>query len=112
MVLIDESTGRLRPITRWQGGLHQVSSGEKSVAAGVATGVAAGVATGVATGVVEEGLSFMNNATMVILVKHSSQAVEAKEGVRIKQETQPTAQITFQVQCVRGLWHIESPLQQ
>ncbi|GAX81593.1 hypothetical protein CEUSTIGMA_g9021.t1 [Chlamydomonas eustigma] len=47
VVLIDESTGRLRPITRWQGGLHQ--------------------------------------------------AVEAKEGVKIKQETQPTAQITFQV---------------
>lgn len=24
VVLIDESTGRLKPITRWQGGLHQV----------------------------------------------------------------------------------------
>ncbi|KAG1663910.1 hypothetical protein FOA52_002673 [Chlamydomonas sp. UWO 241] len=47
VVVIDESTGRLRPITRWQGGLHQ--------------------------------------------------AVEAKEGCGIKQETHPTAQITFQV---------------
>ena len=27
VVLIDESTGRLRPITRWQGGLHQVRGG-------------------------------------------------------------------------------------
>ena len=47
VVIVDEATGRLRPITRWQGGVHQ--------------------------------------------------AVEAKEKVAIKEDTTPTASITFQV---------------
>ena len=47
VVIVDESTGRVKPISRYSGGLHQ--------------------------------------------------ALEAKEGLEVQSETQPTASVTFQV---------------